>query len=142
MVEDEIREYLRRLCAQMRKNYAETLRVYQIHVGQEHALCQLWMEEGITQLELSQRMEIEPPTATNMLRKLEEYGWVYRKRDPQDGRVSRVYLTDEGRALQKPVQDVWKQQQEKLLDGISSEEKLILRRLMRQMMNNLEDTDD
>lgn len=95
------------------------------------------MEEGITQFELSERLGCEPPTVTNMIKKLEEYGMVYRIRDNSDGRVSRVYLTPKGRSLQRPVQDVWKDQQEKLLKGILPEERLLLRRLMQQMLENI-----
>ncbi|PWA07139.1 MarR family transcriptional regulator [Pueribacillus theae] len=137
MVDDEIRELLGKICSQTRRNYSGLLRQFNIHVGQDHALCQLWMEEGITQLELSERMGCEPPTVTNMIKKLEEYGLVYRRRDSADGRVSRVYLTSEGRSLQQPVQEVWRNQQEKLLDGILPEERLLLRRLMQQMLENI-----
>ncbi|GIN74922.1 MarR family transcriptional regulator [Bacillus sp. J14TS2] len=137
MVDAEIRELLGKLCSQTRRNYSGLLQEFNLHVGQEHALCQLWMEEGITQFELSKRMGCEPPTLTNMLKKLEEYGLIYRKRDPVDGRVSRVYLTSEGRALKQPIQEVWGKQQEKLLDGILPEERMLLRRLLQQMLENI-----
>src|SRR5690625_1548680 len=137
MIDDEIRVLLGKLCAQLRCNYSESLRQYDIHIGQDHALCQLWMEEGITQTELSKRMGCEPPTVTNMIKKLEAYGLVYRRRDSADGRVSRVYLTPKGRALQQPVEEVWRAHQEKLLHGISTEERLMIRRLMQQMLENI-----
>lgn len=137
MIEDEIRMLLDKICARTRRNYSEYLRQYNLHVGQDHALRQLWMEEGITQLELSKRMGCEPPTITNMIKKLEEYGLVYRMCDSEDGRVSRVYLTPEGKALQKPIQEVWKIQQEKMLEGILPEERLLLRRLMQQIHENI-----
>lgn len=137
MVDDEIRELLGKLCAQTRRNYSGLLQEFKLHVGQDHALCQLWMEEGITQFELSKRMGCEPPTLTNMLKKLEEYGLIYRKRDSADGRVIRVYLTSEGRALKQPIQEVWRNQQEKLLDGILPEERMLLRRLLQQMLENI-----
>lgn len=137
MTEDDIRELLGKLCSQTRRNYSGLLRQYNIHVGQDHALCQISLEEGLTQFDLSERLGCEPPTVTNMLKKLEEYGLIYRKRDPKDGRVSRVYLTSEGRSVHKPVQAIWRDQQEKLLNGISPEERLLLRRLMQQMLENI-----
>lgn len=137
MIEDEIRILFDKICSQTRRNYSEALRQYNIHVGQDHALYQLWMEEGITQFELSKRMGCEPPTLTNMIKKLEEYGLVYRRRDSIDGRVSRVYLTSEGRALHGPVNEVWGNQQKKMLDNIFPEERLLLRRLMQQILENI-----
>ncbi|WP_010273652.1 MarR family winged helix-turn-helix transcriptional regulator [Paenibacillus senegalensis] len=137
MIDNEIRELLVKLSAQSRRNYAGALRQYNIHVGQDHALCQLWLEEGITQLELSERLGCEPPTVTNMIKKLEEYGLVYRKKDAQDGRITRVYLTEEGRSLRQPIQQMWKKQQDKLLEGIVLEERMLLRRLLQQMVKNI-----
>ncbi|MGF7087583.1 DNA-binding MarR family transcriptional regulator [Kroppenstedtia sanguinis] len=139
MVNSEIRVLLSKICSQTRRNYSGLLHEFNLHVGQEHALCQLWMEEGITQLELSQRMGCEPSTLTNMLKKLENYGLIYRQRDDVDGRVSRVYLTPEGRALQRPIQEIWRREQEKLLTGILPEERLLLRRLLQQMLENISD---
>ena len=44
---------------------------------------------------------VQRPTATRLLAKLEEDGLVSRERDPEDGRVSYVRVTPEGRRLLK-----------------------------------------
>lgn len=137
MIDDEIRELLDRVSSQMRRNYSEMLRELNLHVGQDQLLCRLWKEDGITQIQLCERLNCEPPTITNMVKTLESYGLVYRKRDNPDGRVSRVYLTDKGRELHEPVVQIWKKQQEKLLEGILPEERLMLRRLMKQIAENI-----
>lgn len=137
MIEDELRELLDKISAEMRRNYAEMLRELNLHVGQEQLLCRLWKEDGITQIQLSERLNCEPPTITNMVKSLENHGFVVRKRDPEDGRVSRVYLTQAGRDLSEPIEQIWKKQQGKLLAGILPEERLLLRRLMKQMADNL-----
>lgn len=137
MADEDIRVLLDKICAQRRRNHSALLRKYNLHVGQDHALCELWKKEGITQLELSERMGCEPPTITNMIKKLEEYGLVYRQRDPVDGRINRIYLTSEGKALQQPIQEVWEKQQEKLLEGTLPEERLLLRRILQQMLENI-----
>ena len=137
MIEDELRELLDKISAEMRRNYAEMLRELNLHVGQEQLLCRLWKEDGITQIQLSERLNCEPPTITNMVKSLENHGFVVRKKDPEDGRVSRVYLTQAGRDLSEPIEQIWKKQQGKLLAGILPEERLLLRRLMKQMADNL-----
>lgn len=137
MIEDELRELLDKISAEMRRNYAEMLRELNLHVGQEQLLCRLWREDGITQIQLSERLNCEPPTITNMVKSLENHEFVVRKKDPEDGRVSRVYLTQAGRDLKEPVEQIWKKQQLKLLAGILPEERLLLRRLMKQMAENL-----
>lgn len=137
MVDKDIRELLNKLSSQTRQNHANELRKLNIHVGQDDALRQLWQEDGMTQVQLCDRMGCEPSTVTNMVKKLENYGLVYRKRDPLDARVSRVYLTADGHDLKKPVQEVWKKQQDELLEGILPEERLTLQRLLEKMNENI-----
>lgn len=46
MVDDEIRILLGNMWSQMRRDYSQSLRELQIHIGQDHALCQLWEDEA------------------------------------------------------------------------------------------------
>lgn len=121
----------------MRRHYGELLRELNLHVGQDHLLCPLWQQDGLTQAQLCEYLNCEPPTVSNMVNALEKKGIVYRQRDDKDGRVSRIYLTPEGRALEAPVVERWRKQQEKLLAGMLPEELLLLRRLLKQMEENL-----
>lgn len=137
MVDNEIRELLNKLSSRTRRNHANELRELNIHVGQDHALRELWQRDGMTQVQLCDRMGCEAPTVTNMVKKLENYGLVYRKRDPLDARISRVYLTTDGHELKKPVQEVWRKQQDELLEGISLEERQSMQRLLEKMNENI-----
>lgn len=137
MIEDEIRELLDKISAKMRRNYNQSLRDVNLHVGQDNLLCKLWRKDGLTQIQLCERLNCEPPTVSNMVKALEQKGLVYRQRNEEDGRVSRIYLTEEGRNLEGPVYERWRKQQEKLLAGIEHEERLLLRRIMKQMKENL-----
>jgi DNA-binding MarR family transcriptional regulator len=137
MIEDEIRELLDKISAQMRRNYNHLLQDVNLHVGQDNLLCKLWKNDGLTQVQLCAHLKCEAPTVTNMLKALEQKGLVYRQRDEKDGRISRVYLTPEGRNLEGPVHERWRKQQDKLLAGIAPEERMLLRRMMKQMEENL-----
>ena len=108
-----------------------------VHTGQEMILLQLWIEEGIPQSQLAASMEVEPPTATKMLQRMERAGLIERKTDPTDARVSRVYLTERGRALEQPVLDVWKQLETQTVAGLSLTEQALLHRLLMQVLTNL-----
>ncbi|CAH0148691.1 MarR family transcriptional regulator [Bacillus sp. Soil745] len=136
-VDCDIRQSLDKVSSQMRRNYSESLRELNLYVGQDNLLSRLWSNDGITQMQLCEHLKCEPPTVTNMVKSLEQNGFIYRKRDEHDARVMRIYLTDKGKELKKPVEFKWKQQQEKLLYSILPEERLVLRQLMRQMENNL-----
>jgi DNA-binding MarR family transcriptional regulator len=108
-----------------------------IHTGQEMILLQLWLEEGIPQSQLAASMEVEPPTATKMLQRMERAGLIERRQDPGDARISRVYLTEHGRALELPVLEVWKQLEAQTVAGLSLTEQALLHRLLMQILTNL-----
>ena len=108
-----------------------------IHTGQEMLLLQLWIEEGIPQSQLAASMGVEPPTATKMLQRMEQAGLIERRPDPEDARVSRVYLTERGRALEQPVLEVWKQLEVQTVAGLSPTEQALLHRLLMQVSANL-----
>ena len=73
-------------------------------------LTMLYAEEGVTQSELADLMELEKATLGRLLDRLEEKEWVERRTDALDRRVNRLYLTDKVqevmRALRKTAADV------------------------------------
>ncbi|PGK24992.1 MarR family transcriptional regulator [Priestia megaterium] len=136
-IDCDIRQSLDKISFQMRRDYSESLRELNLYVGQDNLLSRLWLGDGVTQMQLCEHLKCEPPTVTNMVKSLEQNGFIYRKRDEQDARVMRIYLTDKGKELKKPVEFRWQQQQEKLLHSILPEERLLLRELMKRMEGNL-----
>ena len=71
-----------------------------LHVGQEMLLQFLWQEDKLTQSELADRLLVQLATVNKMTQRMERAGWVIKCADEQDGRVSRVQLTQKGRDLQ------------------------------------------
>ncbi|MFD1861529.1 MarR family winged helix-turn-helix transcriptional regulator [Planococcus chinensis] len=136
-VDCDIRESLDKVSSKMRRDYSESLREINLYVGQDNLLARLWEGDGITQMQLADHLKCEPPTITNMVKSLEQNGFIIRKRDEIDGRVMRIYLTEKGKEIEKPVDFKWKQQQEKLLHSFSPEERIVLRDLMKRMERNL-----
>ena len=137
MVDDEIREHIDKISSQMRRQYSEMLRELDLHVGQDNLLCKLWTANDITQMQLTELLNCEPSTVTNMVKTLEKKGFVYRKKDPVDGRVSRVYLTEKGLAVREPITQIWRKQQDKLLKGLTEENRVLLNEFLQQMEKNL-----
>lgn len=70
--------------------------------GQWFALVTLGRNDGMSQGEMSRFFGVDPARVSRVVRILEGEGLVRRERDPEDGRVVRLYLTDAGRkALEK-----------------------------------------
>lgn len=137
MVDAEIREALQGIALLTRKRYSRELRKLQLHIGQELALFHLWEQDGLSQSELGERTGTEASTISNMLNKLEKDGIIFRERSASDQRVIRVFLTEKGKKLQEPVEEIWCAHEKSLLTGLVVEEKLLLRRLLQQMEGNL-----
>ena len=108
-----------------------------LYRGQPHMLRALWKKEGQTHSELARRLHVQPATVTKMLQRMEKTGFVERRHDAEDQRVSRVYLTEAGRSIRDDVQRVWRTLEEDTFAELTLEERLLLRRLFLQMRENL-----
>ena len=108
-----------------------------LYRGQPHMLKILWERDGSTQTELAERLHVQPSTVTKMVQRMEKAGFVERRPDPEDQRVSRVYLTDAGRAVQETVKQVWRTMEEETLQGFTLEERELLRGFLSRMRENL-----
>jgi DNA-binding MarR family transcriptional regulator len=75
-----------------------------INVSQSFILSCLLDNDGCTLSEISSRALIENSSMTTMVDKLEKMGLVERKFDPQNRRIIRLFLTDDGRKLSQKVQ--------------------------------------
>jgi DNA-binding MarR family transcriptional regulator len=62
-------------------------------------LAKVERNEGMTQTELAEQMEMQPITLTRLIDKLCESDWIERRGDASDRRVNRLYLLKAGRAL-------------------------------------------
>ncbi len=136
-VEETTGFLLAKVCRAHRANVGGLLAGVGLHVGQEMVLFELWKEDGLKGSELAERLGVEPPTVTRMIRRMERCGFVERRPDPADARSFRVYLTNEGRALEGPVARIWEEAEEKTLRGMNPNETLVLRQLLARVRKNL-----
>ena len=115
----------------------ELLETIGLYRGQPPLLHALWEKEGLSHTELAAHLQITPATTTKMIQRMEKAGFVQRRPDPQDQRLSRVYLTEAGRAIRSEVEAVWSQIEAETFAGFSSEEKDALRLTFRKIQTNL-----
>lgn len=64
-------------------------------------LAFLWKQDGLSQVELSLKTEVDRTTLSGLVDRLEKQELVHRARHPADRRVWLVSLTPAGRALEK-----------------------------------------
>lgn len=61
----------------------------------------LWEEDGLTVKALGERLFLDSGTVTPLVKRLEARGLLGRRRDDEDERQVRVFLTPEGRGLRE-----------------------------------------
>lgn len=128
---------LAHVCRHHRNRAAALLAPLGLHAGQDLILIQLWMEDGVTQSCLADRVGIDVSTMTKALQRLERYGLVHRSHDAEDTRAVRVFLTEQGRALEPAVTEVLQQVEERSFAGLTEDERAFLERLLFRIEQNL-----
>ena len=109
-------------CKAHRARTAELLADLNVHVGQEMILVALWQEDGVPMTQLAERLEVQPPTVSRMVQRMESSGLLQRRASEEDQRVSLVYVTEEGRAIRSKIERVWHTIEAEMTDGWSEHE--------------------
>lgn len=91
----------------------------------------------LSQRQLAQKIGITPPSMTVTLRKLEELGFIHKEPDEKDQRIIRIRLSEAGKECIEKLKSIMDEMEEILYQGFSVEEKLLFRRLLLAMRENL-----
>ena len=102
-------------------------------------LAMLIDEDGISQGDVSERFEVDPSRITRLAQRLEKEGLLRRKRDPEDNRVVRLHVTEEGRRLIESRQERREGFEDRLRREFSSEEMAEFRRALNVVVRVMED---
>lgn len=108
-----------------------------VYHGQPPMLFVLSKNDGLSQKELADTLNVKASTITVMLKRMEKANLVMRKQDSHDQRISRVYITEEGLKLCKKASDVMHKIDDECFGNFTTDEKVILRRLFFQIKDNL-----
>ena len=85
-------------------------------------LTHLFRNDGMTQAELADMLEVERPTLGRLLDRLEANGWIRREADAQDRRAKRVYLTQAVEPSMRAMRHIAAQVRADAMEGMSTEE--------------------
>lgn len=108
-----------------------------VYPGQPPLLFLLSKTDGLSQKEIAAKLGVKPSTITVMLKRIENGNLVVRKQDAEDNRVSRVYITEEGREICEKAKIKMRLLNEECFGNFTVEEQVVLRRLLMQMRDNL-----
>ena len=69
-------------------------------------LLVLWEHDGVSVTEIGEKLMLDNGTLSPLLKKMEQAGYVARRRCREDDRVVEITLTEAGRALQEKAKDI------------------------------------
>ena len=113
------------------------LRQHDLSNGYWYVLRVLWEEEGMSQRELARAANLTESSAVIMLDSMQRAGLVARRKDPEDGRRQRVFLTAKAKRLKPKVLPVAGELNALAARGIAAEDLATYLTVAHQMRANL-----
>ncbi len=139
-------EPLTRLFTRVVKSHVYKMRTLladkEVYPGQQSLLFSLSELDGQSQRELAESLNIKAATLTVMISRMEKTGFVERRPDPEDQRISRVFLTDRGREIYREVQEAMNVMESLCFDNFTEDEKKLFGLLLIKMERNINRGDE
>jgi DNA-binding MarR family transcriptional regulator len=130
----EVVELIGDVVARFYADYEEAAGDHRL-TGAQARLLSLLSLEPLPMRKLARKLKCEPSNVTGIVDRLETRGLVERRPDPADRRVKLAAATDEGRRVARSLRESLRFAREPLA-GLSDEERLALRGLLRRMLED------
>ena len=114
-------------------NFKKRLHTYGLTPIQHLILEALWRKDGISASDISKRLVLDGATLSGVLDRMAAGGWVLKESDAEDKRVLRIFLTAKSKSLRSKLSQARNQTNEELLKPFTLEEKVLLKRFLRDM---------
>ena len=136
--EDSLGYQINRLARLFEQALRERTAALGVVPGQFPALLALYVEDGLTQSELSRQVSVEQPTMANTLNRMERDGLIHRTVDPRDRRRVPVHLTDRARELERPLTQAARDINAAATRDLRAEERQALMQTLDRLIGALE----
>ena len=115
---------------------AKTLAERGTHPGEAVCLRMLAQHDGMSQRDLADTLHLSRPRVTAMVQALEKAGTVVRRPDAADQRLTRVYLTTEGRRLEEELRSLTVEFINRTIGAMTVADRGELERLLEELAAN------
>lgn len=105
--------------------------------GQFPVLLELWEEEGLTQRQLLDRVDVEQATMANTLARMERDGLIERRVHPRDKRAQQIFLTEKARTMREEALVLVREAEDAVFSGFRRFEKELLKEYIRWAIANV-----
>ena len=114
-------------------DFKKRLQSYGLTPIQHLILEVLWGQDGLSASDIGKKLVLDGATLSGVLDRLAVGGWILKKPDADDKRVLQNYLTPKSKDLKPKLSETRDQTNEELLKSFSIEEKVLLKRFLRDM---------
>lgn len=108
-----------------------------IQSGQHDFFYVISKNEGITQKDLSEKLNIGKSTTAKAVKQLMKQGYIYRKKDEEDKRFERLFLTESGKEIAPQVSKIFQEVIDITTRGLTGEEIEVVESLLNKILNNV-----
>jgi len=96
-------------------------------------------EDGMYQRQLAKTTLKDRPNITRLIDILEKKGFVHREIDPDNRRIFKIFITQEGRKQVAEIHPLLLEIQNKAIDGIMIDELESTRKILRKICENMDE---
>ena len=121
----------------LRRRFEQRAQEHGLTSAQWRAIGQLSRSDGLTQVALASRLDIEPMTVCRLIDRMEAAGFVRRMPNPEDKRAKLVCLTGLSRDLLDEMREIALQVYEEAFEGFNLEERIALIEGLSRINENL-----
>ena len=119
---------------------AKKTEAHKLQSGARRVLAFLTVRDGVSQLDLIRATHLKAPTISLIVQKMEHDGLITRKTDDLDMRLTRVFLTEHGKNVNRDIHDAVSDAENSAMCDFSDEEKKQLHALLVRFYSNIEET--
>lgn len=105
--------------------------------GQQDIIIALMENEGITIGALAKMLDVSGATASVSVKRMEKTGFIVKKQDESDTRITRLYLTEKAKAAPDNIRKEMDSFEEILKQGMTQEQALELSKLLEIAIQNM-----
>ena len=125
----------------MRRFYDRRASALGVTTAQWRVIAHVGHTPGLKQVELAERLDVEPITACRIVDRLEEAGLVERQRDPDDRRAWRLVLTGKAQPIYRRLGDLAEAMSSEAFAGFSLKEFEDFRAKLARVRDNVSRAD-
>lgn len=137
-MQKELTEYLRKIIQASYSRVEERLEKYGLVKGQAQLLVIIRDNDGSTQKELAEMIDVKYSSMSERLRKLENLGYIERTTDESNSKYKRIFITSSGKMAAIQCRRIQNEFQQIIYKGFAKKDVNQLEFYLEKICNNIE----